>query len=139
LYALVPSAIALVLIIGLSVLGIWGTLRADTALFGEATGFWAQLGSWLFIVCMSAVAVVTAIIVTLCLAQPLSGFALEKIVYAQERVLIGESTPAPPLLGSMLRSGWVSLVPGVVLLFLPMGVAGATRLAVAAEETGDRI
>jgi CysZ protein len=217
-YALVPAGIALVLTVGLSVLGVWGAARVSNALLGEPDGFWANAGSWLVTVLVSAVALLLAVVCALSLAQPLSGFSLEAIVHAQERALTGRSTPEvklaasvflslkialvtvtfavvafgmlflvglffPPalvvtlplkfLLGSCLlawdfldyplglrglgvraRLRWVRrhfsavtafgvswalllVVPGIVLLILPMGVAGAARLAVAAERADD--
>jgi CysZ protein len=122
-YALVPAAVAFGLLIGLTFLGVWGSVWASAALFGEANGFWARLGSWLLILTLTLVSFVVAGLLALCLAQPLSGFALDRIVFAQERALTGRSSPEPGYVESLLRTVRISAVtiacgtPLLVILF----------------------
>jgi CysZ protein len=166
-------------------------------------------------VSLALVGVVVALLLALVMAQPLSGWALERISHVQERAMTGHSGPRssflvsflvtlqavllslavgvpvlavlftinfffPPAavvtvplkflvcgwmlawdfidyplslrgLGLLARAGWVwrnagaftvfglawaglVVVPGVVLLLLPMGVAGATRMVVLDED-----
>jgi CysZ protein len=213
-YALVPITVGVVLACGLSILGFWGSAYVSNSLFASSTGFWGQVGSWALTLLLALPAVLVAILLSLCLAQPLSGFALEAMVSARERALTGWSGPRPGIVESTLRGTqvalftlavavpvfavlmlvtfmfppaaivtvplkffvyawllawnfldyplgmhrlglqarvrWVlqhfdafcafgllwavlGLVPGIVLLLLPMGVAGATQLVVEAE------
>jgi CysZ protein len=215
-YSLVPIAMLLLVLITFSVLGFWGVDKLRQALVDESSGVWAHVGSWLLAIILWVIALLTAAILALVTAQPLSGFALERIAHAQERSLTGETRPRPNFFVSLwsttkvvvvalsvgvpifallfvidllfppavvvtvplrlLVSGWLFawdfldyplglrglgigarfcwvgrnfeafttfglawalliVVPGVVLLLLPMGVAGATRLVVAADRT----
>jgi CysZ protein len=214
-YALVPVGMMLLLTCGLGVAGVWGAGRAGEAVFGASPGAWGQVGSWALTVSLALVGLAVALLLALVMAQPLSGWALERISHAQERVMTGHCGPRssfllsflvtlqavllslavggpvlavlftvafffPPAtvvtvplkflvcgwmlawdfidyplslrgLGLLSRARWVwrnigaftafglawaglVVVPGVVLLLLPMGVAGATRLVVLDEE-----
>ncbi len=214
-YALVPVGMMLLLTCGLGVAGVWGAGRASEAVFGAAPGTWGQVGSWALTVSLALVGFAVALLLALVMAQPLSGWALERISHAQERALTGHSGPRSSFLVSFLvtlqavlvslavggpvlallftiafffppatvvtvplkflvcgwmlawdfidyplslrglgllarvrwvwRNGgaftafglaWAALVvlPGVVLLLLPMGVAGATRMVVLDEQ-----
>jgi CysZ protein len=210
-YALVPVGMMLLLTCGLGVAGVWGAERASDAAFGAAPGTWGQVGSWALTVSLALVGFAVALLLALVMAQPLSGWALERISHAQERAMTGHSGPRssfllsflvtlqavllslavggpvlavlftvafffPPAavvtvplkflvcgwmlawdfidyplslrgLGLPARVRWVwhnagaftvfglawaglVVIPGVVLLLLPMGVAGATRMVV---------
>jgi CysZ protein len=210
-YALVPVGMMLLLTCGLGVAGVWGAGRAGEAVFGVAPGTWGQVGSWALTVSLALVGFAVALLLALVMAQPLSGWALERISHAQERAMTGHAGPRssfllsflvtlqavllslavggpvlavlftinfffPPAavvtvplkflvcgwmlawdfidyplslrgLGLLARAGWVwrnsgaftafglawaglVVIPGVVLLLLPMGVAGATRMVV---------
>jgi CysZ protein len=216
-YALVPVVMMFLLTCGLGLLGIWGSARLSAGLFGEDLGIWQQLGSWLVTGIFALGAALVAVLLALALAQPLSGFALEAIVQAQERALTGHATVkqffavstfhsavavlaallvGAPTLAVLFLVGWLFpaamvvtvplkflvggwllawdfldyplglravgfrgrlrwirrhfdaftafglawavlvVLPGVVLLLLPMGVAGATRLVVEQEVDG---
>jgi CysZ protein len=216
-YALIPALMALLLLLVFLVSGVWGALHGLDALLGEVSGIWATAGMWLLKGVLALLSLLLAPILALLLAQPLSGFALEGIVRAQERALGQQPSAQSGLLESMLRataitlfalalglpalsalfmvgflfppalvvtvplkfvvSGWMLawnffdyplslrrmglgqrlawlvrnfgaftafglawtvlvFMPGVVLLLLPMGVAGATRLVVE-EETDE--
>ncbi len=114
-YALVPIAMVLALASGLTVLGIWGAAQTSNTIFGSSTGSWAQLGSWTLTIFLALVAITFAILLSLCLAQPLSGFALEAIVSAREKALTGWAAPRPGVLESTLR--------GMRIALLTLGVA----------------
>lgn len=109
-YALVPAAIAMGLFAGLSFLGFWVAEQASHALLGTPMGTWGRLGNWVIIVTLTLIGLVMAVLVSLCLAQPLSGFALDAIVYAQERAQTGSSSPPPGRLESLLRTTKVAVV-----------------------------
>jgi len=215
LYAAVPAAMMVVLTLLFGSLGIWAANRGSAAILGEVTSTWGHVADWVLTVLLAIIALLVAVVLALTLAQPLSCFALEKIVHAQERALTGQATEGPSLLVSMYltfkisvlalffgvpilallfainlvfppatvvtvplkllvvgwllawdfldyplglrryglraRCRWVAgnfeaftvfgflwaifvVVPGVVLLLLPMGVAGATRLVVQEEQ-----
>jgi CysZ protein len=214
-YALVPVSMLILLLCGLTGVGIWASHHLSTSLIGPDPGTWGQIGWWFLTISFGIVSVLVALLLALTLAQPLSGFALEAISHAQELALTGHAAPKtsflanlfstskavfmallvggtmlailfligfffPPALivtvplkflvcGWMLawdfidyplamrsvgleaRFAWVGrnfgaftlfgllwtlllVLPGVVLLVLPMGVAGATRLVVADEQ-----
>jgi CysZ protein len=215
-YALVPVGVFFVLGTCFGLVGIWAAIMAGTAFVGGPTGAMGAAGRWLLTICFSLVGLLVALFVSLGLAQPLSGFALNAIVRAQERALACDSwvqttsfTTAlfrtlrvsvftavfgiatiglfffttlvfPPAVVvttplSFLVGGWtlawnfldyplgarglgvrarlkwfsrrsqailafglawaaVLLIPGVALLLLPMGVAGATRLVIDEEQ-----
>ncbi len=216
--AAVPVVLLLLLFCGGVVLEGWGAWELSHRLI-EPSGAWGEAGAWLLTAVASLVGVVVALLVALCLAQPLSGFALERVAKKQTEALTGRRGPevhffsalfnalkvalatlflAVSLLGTLLavgllfppalvvtlplkflvtawllawdfvdyplslrgfglfaRLGWVGrhfgaytafglmwaavlLIPGVALLLLPMGVAGATRLVVATEGAGQR-
>jgi CysZ protein len=123
-YALVPAAIALVLLIGLCGLGLWGVWHGLDAYLGELSGFWATTGAWLLKGILTLLSPLLAILLALLLAQPFSGFALEGIVRAQERALGQWPSPKPSPLESLVRTASVTLfalglgVPVLALLFL---------------------
>lgn len=216
IYALVPAAMLVIVMTVFSALGFWGVEQLRRLLVDESSGVWAHIGSWLLWFVLLVLVLFTAAILALLTAQPLSGFALERIAHAQERRLTGESRPRPSFFASLwattkvvavalsvgvpifvllfvidllfppavvvtvplrlLVSGWLLawdfldyplglrglgigarfcwvgrnfeafttfglawalliVIPGVVLLLLPMGVAGATRLVVADDRT----
>src|SRR5262249_10194954 len=122
-YALVPAAMALLLLVGLCGLGFWGVWHGLDAYLGEVSGFWATTGTWLLKVLLTLLSPLFAILLALLLAQPLSGFALEGIVRAQERALGQWPSPKPSPLESLLRTANVTLfalafgLPLLALLF----------------------
>lgn len=216
IYAAVPAGMMVLLTLAFGSLGIWAANWGTNAILGEVTNTWGHIEYWTLTVVFVVLGLLFAVVLALSLAQPLSCFALEKIVHAQERALTGRHSPAPPLLISMFLTfkvslaalllggpilallffinllfppatvvtvplkllvvGWLLawdfldyplglrrhglrqrcrwvwrnfeaftvygllwaflvIVPGVVLLLLPMGVAGATWLVVADERT----
>lgn len=124
LHALVPALMVLVLACAFGWLGLWGAGRATDALLGQTTGFWTTVGSWLLTIVLALAAVLLALLVAVTLAQPLSVFALEAIVRAQERALGVPGWPPPTVLTSFLVSLSVAFftlgvaIPIYVLLFI---------------------
>jgi CysZ protein len=105
-WAIIPVAIAVLLMTSLSVLGVWGSdLLVNHLLSGGSA--WAEVGACLLKALAFALAIVVALLVALALAQPLSGFALEAIARAQERKLGG--TEWPKQKSAFLRSLGVNL------------------------------
>lgn len=114
-YALVPAAMMVLLGCGLMGAGIYGAHRLSHAYFGDDLGAWG----WVVLVALYVVVVLAAAILALCLAQPFSGFALERIVHAQEYALTGGTTPAPGVLVSFFHAAkvaFVTLTVGVLVL-----------------------
>jgi CysZ protein len=213
-YAAVPVSWLLLLSCGGCVGGAFGAWEAAFHVVGKEAGTWGQVGGWLLTVLLAILFILLAQLAALALAQPLSGFALDGIVHAQEKALTGRTSPKASLLvsawnalcvaalsflvcvpllvllfvigllfppatvvtiplkfvvcgwmlawdffdypltmrglGMLARLHWMSrhflavttfgviwallvVVPGIVLLLLPMGVAGATQLVVAAD------
>jgi CysZ protein len=124
LHALVPALMVLVLACALSWLSIWSVGQAVSAFLGQTSGFWSTAGSWVLTILLDVAAVLFALLLAVILAQPLSVFALEAIVHAQERALGGPRRPRLTFLQSMLLSLRVALftlaavLPTYVLLLI---------------------
>ncbi len=103
-YALIPMVVALILVGGCAGLGIWGATALTNHVVGVPSGTLAMIGAWTLRVLLGAVAFLVSVVVAMSLAQPLSGFALEKIARAQEKRLGGRDWPEESLGASMLRS-----------------------------------
>ncbi len=108
-YALVPSVMFVILATGLGTLGIWEASRLGETLVGSS-GTWAHIGNWALTLVLALAAILLAILFALCLAQPFSGFALERMVSARERALTGWEEPRPGFVESTVRSLVVALV-----------------------------
>ena len=201
----------LLLLAGFCGFGIWGSSEFSTYLFGANRHAWGSIGYWVVTVLLGIIAILIAVLFALVLTEPLSAFALDKIVHAYQKQMLGHSSPSPPLpvviwisvraigfglllggsaigallavnfffppaaivtvpikflvcswmiawslldypmvqrrLGIRARLKWVfrhfsafttfgmiwagiAIVPGIVLVLLPMGVAGATDLVI---------
>jgi CysZ protein len=124
LHALVPTFMVLILACVFAWLGIWEAARATDALLGQTTGFWSTAGGWFLTIVLSIAAVLLALLLAVVLAQPLSAFALEAIVRAQERALGARIRIPPSILKSVLLSVNVVLftlgvaIPLCILLFI---------------------
>lgn len=113
--AIVPMATALVLIATFGVLGVRGAMTVAHRALGD--GFGAGFVS----VLLAVAALVLALVVGVALAQPLSGWALEGIMSAQERDLGVVPAPRPPYSATMLgllASSLLGLAVGVPLIVL---------------------
>jgi CysZ protein len=120
LRAAVPMVTALVLVAALGVLGVREAMTVAHRAAGDG------LGATLLAVALGLAAVVLAIAVGVSLAQPLSGWALDGIVRAQEREL-GLARAAHP---SFVAASFESL--GSALLGLALGVPVIALLVLAA-------
>jgi len=127
LRASAPMATALVLVLAFGVLGFGAAMRLAHRAAGD--GFGAEfLG-----VLLGFAAMVLAIVIGVSLAQPLSGWALEGIVRAQERELNLPPAAHPPWLAAMLgslASAWLGLAVGVPIVLVLTLVAWAFPPAV---------
>jgi uncharacterized protein involved in cysteine biosynthesis len=122
IWALVPAVTMLVLMCGSGALLAWGEVELLNSVFGPDRGTWGAIGYWLLMILLSLVALLIAVLLGLTLAQPLSGFALEKIAHAQERKLTGHAGPGVPFITSLLVNlrtvTFTLLVGGTVLATL---------------------
>jgi len=103
--AVVPAAILSILLIGLTVVGVWGAAELSALLFGHDRGTWGAIGYWILTAFFALIAFLIALVLALALAEPLSAFALERISTMQERALTGFAPESPSLIGAM----WLSL------------------------------
>jgi CysZ protein len=106
-WAAVPAVMMLILMCGGGALGTWGTIEVLRAWLGEqqARGSWGEIGYWLLVCLLVPLIVVMGVLLGLLLAQPLSGYALERIAHAQQRALTGHAGPTQPFLVAL----WVNL------------------------------
>jgi CysZ protein len=108
-WAIVPVLVALVLGTGLGALGIVYAIKAAATMVVGSSA-WLTVGRVALSIALGAVAVVAALAVALSLAQPLSGFALDRIVRAQEAQLGQRSAwPEQSMLNQLTGSVAVSL------------------------------
>lgn len=125
--ALLPTLIALVLLVVLSGAGIWVVqhllrdLRVDTSTNG-VLGALAHLVGWL-------VAVVLALVLALALAQPLAGNALEALAARREKELGVPARPEGSAVASILRSLRISLFGLLCTLPLVLALSVVTLVA----------
>ena len=116
--AMIPVAVALVLAGGCGALGLWGAAALTTHLVGTPEGGLAIAGAWALRILLGLLALFVSIVVAMSLAQPLSGFALERIARAQEKKLGGPAWPDQPFGESLVRSLGVTFT--ALLLGLPV-------------------
>jgi CysZ protein len=113
LRAAAPMATALVLVGAFGALGVRGALSVAHLAMGDG------LGAEFVGVLLALTAVVLAIVMGVSMAQPLSGWALDGIVRAQERELDVAPAAKPPWLATMLgslASALLGLAVGVPLI-----------------------
>lgn len=124
--ALLPTLLAVVLLVVLSGAGIWVVehllrdLRVDTSAHG-VLGALAHVVGWL-------VAVALALLVALTLAQPLAGNALEALAGRREQELGIPKRPDHSAVASILRSLRVSLFGLLCTLPLVLALSVVTLL-----------
>ncbi len=112
-WAAVPVFVATVLLGVSGAAAIWGA-GALTERFlldpsGAAQTAWTTAGAWVLRVVLSLVGLIVAFLVSISLAQPLSGFALDAIVRRQETALGGRTWPEQGVVAGAVRSLRVSL------------------------------
>jgi CysZ protein len=123
-YAIVPVIVALVLVATCGALGIWGALLFVDHVVAGSTGTLALVGAWALKILLGTLALVLGAVVAMALAQPLSGFALERIARIQEKRLGGRDWPDEKFVASMVRSiavtftGLLFGLPILAVLFL---------------------
>lgn len=122
--ALAPMAAATALIGALSALGLWSVLRATEAL-RAAPDVWRQAGGWIASLTLGLAAVLTAVLVGVSLAQPLTGAALDALSRRQETELGGPHRPD----GSFAETAWRSLRVTLAALAVTLPVLGLLTVA----------
>jgi CysZ protein len=127
--AILPVVVALVLAVGCAALGLWGATALADHLAAAASGRLAVAIAWVLRVLLGGVALLLSVVVAMSLAQPLSGFALERIARAQEKRLGGREWPEQATLPSMLRSLQVTFT--ALALGLPV-IAALTVISIVA-------
>jgi CysZ protein len=103
--AMVPIGMAVLLLSGVGALGVWGADAAAAALAGASS-----FGLWTLRIVFGVVAVLVAFLVAISLAQPLSGWALDRIVRRQEASLGAPAQPELPRLKQMMTALAVNLL-----------------------------
>jgi CysZ protein len=96
-WSMVPAAIMLLLLAGFCGFGIWGSTEFSAYIFGSDRHTWGSIGYWVVTVLLVIVSILIAILLALVLTEPLSAFALDKIVHAYQKQMLGQSPPSPPL------------------------------------------
>lgn len=118
--AMVPIVTAALVLGVFGALGVWGAASVASSLVAGASG-WDQAARGLLELVLGAVALVVAVLVALALAQPLSGWAIDRLVRRQERDLGRREWPEIPRGTQLAHSLGVSLLAlavGVPVLFL---------------------
>jgi CysZ protein len=116
-WAMIPVLVASTLFAATGGLAVWGGTRLADDLFAADDG-WQTVGRWALRIVFWLAGLAVAFLVSISLAQPLSGFALDRIVRRQEIVLGGRTWPDQPFLASTLRALRVSL--GALAVSLPV-------------------
>ena len=120
-FAILPVLVAVVLTGACAALGLWGAMALADHLALAATGTLAIAIAWVLRVLLGAVALLLSVVVAMSLAQPLSGFALERIARAQETRLGGRDWPeqgAWASFASSLKVTFTGLLLGLPVLAL---------------------
>jgi CysZ protein len=117
--AMVPIVTAALVLGAFGSLGVWSAVRAASTI-AAGDGAWEDAARGLLEVVLGAVALVVAALLALALAQPLSGWAIDRLVRRQEREL-GASTP-PTTTNEIPRGARIAHSLGVSLLALVVGV-----------------
>jgi CysZ protein len=119
-WALVPMLVAAALLGVTGTLGVWGATALHHHMHAE--GALAAAGAAVLYVLLIAIAIVLAFAVACALAQPLSGFALERLAKKQERALGREPREHSDSFGvsifRTLRVTLVSLAVGLPIIAL---------------------
>lgn len=118
-WAMFPVVIALALIIALGTLSVLYLPALITLITGHGTAWYEIAGVVALQVLAASTGILLSLLIGIGLAQPLSGFALEKLVRAIERELGAPEHPNVPWWRELIRSAaaafW-SLVPTVPIL-----------------------
>lgn len=123
-WAMVPVVVAALLFGGSTALAIWGGGELAARLVDPAHDVYR----WALKIVLWIAGIVIGFLVSLSLAQPVSGFALEAIARKQERALGGPTWPDQPVVRGVLRSLRVSLTALAISLPLLALLAAITLL-----------
>lgn len=123
-WATVPVVLAALLFGGSTALAIWGGGELAARLVDPTHDVYR----WALKIVLWIVGIVIGFLVSLSLAQPVSGFALEAIARKQERALGGPTWPDQPFVRGVLRSLRVSLTALAISLPLLALLAAITLL-----------
>ena len=114
-WASIPVFVATVLFGGAGALAIWlGTDLAHRLLWDPGDGTGTVVAIWALRVLFWAIGLVIAFVIAMSLAQPLSGFALERIARKQEVALGGRTWPDQSFVAGSIRALQVSLTALVI-------------------------
>jgi CysZ protein len=123
-WAIVPVIVAALLFAGSTALAIWGGGALAERLVDPSHAVW----SWALRIVLWVVGIIIGFLVSLSLAQPIAGFALEAIARRQEIALGGRTWPDQPFVASTLRSLRVTLTALAVSLPILAVLAVVTLL-----------
>jgi CysZ protein len=121
--SLVPAFIALVLTVACGSLGIWGAVALADHVARGASG-WMIAADWALRILLGAIAILVSVVVAMSLAQPLAGFALDRIAREQEKKM---GLPAWPEQGVGI-SMWRSLQVTFTALLIGLPILAALAL-----------
>lgn len=114
-WASVPVFVASTLFFGIATVTVWGGHElAHRMLWDQGDGTWTMVGIWALRVLFYVLGVLLAFVVAMTLAQPISGFALERLARKQEIALNGRTWPDQPFVASTFRSLRVSVTALVI-------------------------
>jgi CysZ protein len=111
-WALFPVVVATALFGAMGTLAVLGGSALAERIVGDASGSpgaGVALGLWALQLLFWAIGLVVAFVIAMSLAQPLSGFALDRLARNQEVALGGREWPAQPFAAGAARSLRVSL------------------------------
>jgi CysZ protein len=126
-YASVPLVIFAAHAIGLGWLGVALATRCAEAIVGSSAATLVVVGRWIIDAMLVVSALLAAVILAFSVAQPLSGWALDAIVCAQERALGTPGWPPQPRLASFLRA--VAVAAAAIAVGFPL-IAGLTFVGI---------
>jgi uncharacterized protein involved in cysteine biosynthesis len=103
-YAIVPAGMLIFVTVLITALLLWGGVSLETRWLGQPESTWGKIFGWIINIFLFLLSFLTALVVGLSVAQPLSCFALEAISHAQEKELTGRASPAASKLASMIST-----------------------------------
>jgi hypothetical protein len=106
-WAAVPALMMLGVTGVVTILGIWAGAELLDWVFGSNRGTWGAIGYWASWLLVIATVFVSAVLAALTLAQPLSGYALEKVAHAQGYKLTDIRRPNMSYFASL----WLNCAP----------------------------
>lgn len=123
-WAAVPVAIALALIVGLSSLSVTYMPKLVELITGHGSAWWQVWGVIALQVIAAGSGILLSIVIGFGLSQPLSGFALDRLVRAMERELGAIEHPNVPWWRELARSAAAAFwtlaptIPILIVLFI---------------------